>query len=546
MVREILAKFGVQFDTKPLEHGHDQINATVEGLKHLAHAVAGVFAFHQIEKFVEQVGEEAAQLRKASKQLGLNVQDLENFQFAAGQAGVGADALNMSLRFLERNAYEAGKKSSEAGKYFKSLGIEVKGANGKVKPATELMLEAADAFKQIEDPSERTAAAMRLFGRSGYEMVPMLELGSEKLREYMGEVEHLGGGFSDAFHKASGEFRKHHKAIGMLKRSIKDQLALQAIPALMHVGHAAEKMGLAFIKANKNGEMMRLAMSAFAFMALSRLPQIVAVLKHMNWQLYLAAAKLLAVFILLEDIVTWLRGGESVIGDFFGSFAPGVNEAAAQLGQFFSFITSSWDNLVKALSVIPSAIGMALTVAGNELANGLVWMISWVQDQWDKLIRSMHLPSWAQDLLGTSNVSDTSGKGNQRQAEADAQQSREQIGKRFLATTEGSDSWKAFTGAMAAKQTADQNQAGWDKSKGQAGEFRWDMVSNAPTRAQAQVPAAIVKPTTQINDSSKTEVHVEVHGATPANVAHKTATETARAVRNQHNATRHALEHVKE
>lgn len=546
MVREVLAKFTALFDTHEIDKGHDKINELVNNLKHFAHVIAGVFAVHSIEKFVEQVGEEAAQLRKASKQLGFNVQDLERFQFAAGQAGVAADDLNTGLRFLERNAYEAGRKGGEVGKYFTALGINVKGANGQIKPIIELVSEVSDQFRDIKDPAEQTATAMRLFGRSGASIIPFLQMGSAEIERLGDEVEHLGGGFSDAFHKASGEFRKHHKAIGMLKRSIKDQLALQAIPALMHVGHAAEKMGLAFIKANKNGEMMRLAMAAFAFMALSRLPQIVAALKHMNWQLYLAAAKLLAVFIILEDIVTWLRGGESVIGGFFGLFAPGVNEAAAQLGQFFSFITSSWDNLTKALSVIPSAIGMALTVAGNELANGLVWMISWVQDQWDKLIRSMHLPSWAQDLLGTSNVSDTSGKGNQRQAEADAQQSREQIGKRFLATTEGSDSWKAFTGAMAAKQTAEQNQAGWDKSKGQAGEFRWDMVSNAPTRAQAQVPAAIAKPTTQINDSSKTEVHVEVHGATPANVAHKTATETARAVRNQHNATRHALEHVKE
>lgn len=542
MVREILAKFGVEFDSKPLEHGHDKIKETIESLKHLGHAVAGVFAFHAIEHFVERVSDESAELRKASRQLGLNVQDLENFQFAAGKAGVSADALNMSIRYLQRNAFEAGRKTTEAAKYFKELGIEVKGADGKVKPSTELMLEVADAFKGIPDPAERTATAMRLFGRSGYEMVPMLEQGGEKLREYIEETEHLGGGFTDAWHKASAELRKHHKDLAFLARGIRTQLALQAQPALMQYGHLLEKLGLWFKKANANGEMLKLVTAGFTFMALSRLPQIVTVLKHMNYQLYLAWAKLILALLVLEDIVTWLRGGESVIGKFFGAFAPGVNEAAAELGRFFSFTTRSWDNFIQSLSVIPSALGMALTVAGNELANGLVWMISWVQDQWDKLIRSMHLPSWAQSLLGSSKVSDTSGEGNQKQANQEAQQSREGIGKSFARTLE-SKTWQDFQGAVKQQETF----KGWEKSEGQMGKFAWDMTQNAPTQLATQkVPQALARPTTEINDHSKTDIHVTVPGTTPVNVAQKTAAATARAVRNENRATQHALEPVVE
>ena len=546
MIREILAKFGVQFDTHELKAGHDKVQETIDGLKHLAHAAAGVFALHQIEAFVDRVSEEAAALRRSSTMLGINAQELQRLQFAADQAGTSAESLTMGLRFLQRNAFEAGRKGGEAGKYFKTLGITVKDASGHVKPTTELLEEVSTAISGMADPAEQTATAMRLFGRGGAEMLPFLKQGPEGLEKVKELFHELGGGYSSPFLELTKKFRAHEKQLALLKKSISSQLGLQAIPGLMRLGTVIEHLGLAFLKANKNEEMMRLAVAAFALMAAAKLPGVIVLLKHMNWQLYLSVAKFLALYLVADDLITWFQGGESVIGKFFGAFAPGVNTAAEALGSFFSMLTSSWDNFMRGVEVIPSAIGMAVTMAFNEAAQGVGYLIAWVFDQWDRLVKSLKLPGWAESLLGTSHVGDQSGEGNRKESSAEWDRSRADLGQQFLGEQQDS-SWQRFQEALDRKQKTDKAEQGWGSSNGQMGKFAWDMTKNAPTQlAQTAVPQALARPTTQVNDSSHTEIHVTVPGTTPANIAQKTATATARAARNGHNASLYSLEPVVE
>ena len=47
----------------------------------------------------------------------------------------------------------------------------------------EILLETADKFKGLPNGVDKTAIALKLFGRSGKDMIPVLNLGSKGIQE---------------------------------------------------------------------------------------------------------------------------------------------------------------------------------------------------------------------------------------------------------------------------------------------------------------------------------------------------------------------------
>jgi hypothetical protein len=113
-----------------------------------------------------------------AQKTGVSVESLARFKKAAATSGTDIDAVAKSLGRLSRGMVEAattGKgKAAEALKY---LGISATDASGKIKKADAVTLEIANKFKGMADSPIKTAKAMDLFGKSGYEMIPLLNQG---------------------------------------------------------------------------------------------------------------------------------------------------------------------------------------------------------------------------------------------------------------------------------------------------------------------------------------------------------------------------------
>ena len=95
------------------------------------------------------------------------------------------EGLNLKLGELE------GELNS-AGDAFGKLGINVKNADGSTKSFSALLLETADRFKVMPEGAEKTALAMELFGRSGKDLLPVLNLGKDGIEQMMKRADELG------------------------------------------------------------------------------------------------------------------------------------------------------------------------------------------------------------------------------------------------------------------------------------------------------------------------------------------------------------------
>lgn len=175
--------------------------------------------------FVKRAIDAVDALDEMSQRLGVSASQLSALQLAFRQSGIGSDAMATSMAKL-------GKAMAEGNDGLKALGINVRGTDGQLRSSTAVLLDVADKFAAMQDGAGETALAMELFGKSGAEMVPLLNMGSEGIREMMTQAERLGLVISDDTAKAAGDFNDTIELLGLGMQGIGTRIAADMLPTL--------------------------------------------------------------------------------------------------------------------------------------------------------------------------------------------------------------------------------------------------------------------------------------------------------------------------
>lgn len=177
---------------------------------------------------IKSVADTADELGKLSQKTGVAVEDLSRLQYAAGLSGLSTDQLGGALSKLSRNMAEAATGGGEAAGAFDAMGISVKNADGTLKSQLDVLKEVADKFASYEDGAEKSALAMRIFGRAGADLIPLLNGGAQGLKNMADESDRLGNTLNDKTAKAAEQFNDNltrlETAIGGVGRSIVSDL----------------------------------------------------------------------------------------------------------------------------------------------------------------------------------------------------------------------------------------------------------------------------------------------------------------------------------
>lgn len=182
---------------------------------------AGQAAFEMSEKFGLS-GHQASAYLSVGSQLGLtNEQVSKSFQF-----------LSKNVSGMALTLQAGGKISATTGQVYKDLGINVLDAGGHVKSANELMLEAADAFKGMADGPEKAALAMKLFGKSGTDMLPMLNQGRAGIEGMMKAGQAMGDVMTNDQVAAAHKLALEHKQLDTALAGVTNQIGLFLMPIM--------------------------------------------------------------------------------------------------------------------------------------------------------------------------------------------------------------------------------------------------------------------------------------------------------------------------
>lgn len=127
---------------------------------------------------------------KLADRLGMTTKSLTAMRHAADLNGVSAGALEKGLEGYVRRLGDAAKGTGPAAEAMKKFGLSVDELSR--MPVADQMALIADKIKELPTPAAKAAAANALLGKSGLQMVTMLQQGGDAMRAAMREADDLG------------------------------------------------------------------------------------------------------------------------------------------------------------------------------------------------------------------------------------------------------------------------------------------------------------------------------------------------------------------
>lgn len=212
-------------DTNPLEKGLRGVEGKLTRFGSqvarigLSMAGFGASAATGLLAAAKQFSDAGDELAKSAVRMGIGVQALTELRFAADQSGVSAEALEKAILGLNKVLLAAEGGSAAAQKKLADLGLSLGDLAG-LAPE-EQFAKLSDALLRVEEPGRRAAMAMALFGRSGAELLPLLNEGSAGIEALRQKARDFGITLTEEDVKAAEQL---NDAIGLLTMSFKARL----------------------------------------------------------------------------------------------------------------------------------------------------------------------------------------------------------------------------------------------------------------------------------------------------------------------------------
>jgi hypothetical protein len=216
---------GLQGKAKNAALGFNNLKGAVGGF---AAAIAGSAIVGGLGAIVKKSIDAGDELFNLQAKTGIAANALIGLGNAAKLADVDQAALGKGLTKLSVNLVKAAEGNDGLAQKFKALGVSIKDSNGQVVPADKALKQIADRFADMPDGAQKAAAAVALFGKSGADLIPLLNEGAASMEKFTYKVGEDFAARSDLFNDTIKEFGIKTQGFGL-------ELTDALLPALQSI-----------------------------------------------------------------------------------------------------------------------------------------------------------------------------------------------------------------------------------------------------------------------------------------------------------------------
>jgi hypothetical protein len=216
---------GLQGKAKNAALGFNSLKGAVAGF---GAAIAGSAIVGGLTAVVKKSIDAGDELFNLQAKTGVAANALIGIGNAAKLADVDMGTLSKGLNKLNVNLVKAAEGNDALASNFKRLGVDVKDANGQVVPADKALKQIADRFADMPDGAQKAAAAVALFGKSGADLIPLLNEGAASMERFTYKVGEDFAARSDLFNDTITEFGIKTQGFGL-------ELTDALLPALQSI-----------------------------------------------------------------------------------------------------------------------------------------------------------------------------------------------------------------------------------------------------------------------------------------------------------------------
>jgi len=363
------------FDNAKTKDSSDKVEQTINSLTDkILRSFARIEAFDFLKKAIEQTVALTTKLDNLAYVTNENIQSLNAWGEAVKRTGGTTEGFYSSISNLAQKLRDVQTNFGSAGQLvFARLGLNLQKSNGEMKTATELLANIGDKFKSLPKVWQ-----LNLGQQLGLDAatIRLLSSGSKSAIELVDKMRQLGA-VRDENTEKNIRFRNSLYDIQLIWQDIKLTIANGLIPVLTKFSemlvksfrfmqeHAQlAKAVLLAISILLGGAILNSIVAIASAITTRLIPALIAIVAA-NPELYVLAAALIAVGLVIQDFVVYLRGGKSAFEDYY-KFIGGLAKKFDHLASSILRVTTVSKYLFAALSPLGLIYGFFSKFGGGD------------------------------------------------------------------------------------------------------------------------------------------------------------------------------------
>ena len=371
--------------------------------------VIGGVAF--IKSQLTEFTDAALEVDTASKTLGMDIKEFQGWQNAAEKVGLETQDLVQLFGDVSDRMYDAVLHDSGPFKdAVDDIGISLKGVKEGATSSADMLLQFARAVEKM--PKDKAHGLLTQYGFDP-ESIKLIMMGEKELEKLIKTGKEKAR-FDKQDIENAQKLREAQQRLNTAWRTISALFASTVSPAVTFLTNLLSDL-LGWVKENKQFVIVFFTLLAGVITTLM-LPALTA-MATAAWAAIAPFTPLIAIIgaigLVIEDLITYIQGGESELSNFWSVFGSG-EEIGAQFKSLWEGIKSVLESVWEALKAISKFFILIFSLTGEgviaaidgiwkgitNLYNTLVEMLNWVAQKLYNL-----LPDWIKDWLGGNESS---------------------------------------------------------------------------------------------------------------------------------------------
>lgn len=366
--------------------------------------VIGGVAF--IKSQLTEFTDAALEVDTASKTLGMDIKEFQGWQNAAEKVGLETQDLVQLFGDVSDRMYDAVLHDSGPFKdAVDDIGISLKGVKEGATSSADMLLQFARAVEKM--PKDKAHGLLTQYGFDP-ESIKLIMMGEKELEKLIKTGKEKAR-FDKQDIENAQKLREAQQRLNTAWRTISALFASTVSPAITFLTNLLGDL-LGWVKENK--QFVILFFTGLAGVITTLMLPALTAMATAAWAAIAPFTPLIAIIgaigLVIEDLITYIQGGESELSNFWSVFGSG-EEIGAQFKSLWEGIKSVLESVWEALKAISKFFILIFSLTGEgviaaidgiwkgitNLYNTLVEMLNWVAQKLYNL-----LPDWIKDWLG--------------------------------------------------------------------------------------------------------------------------------------------------
>ena len=172
---------------------------------------------------------------KGSQRMNMSVEQYQKWAYAMELSGSSIEELREGYNQMSGQISQAVNGTKESQKAFQRLGVNLKDTKGNLRSTGDIFEDVVVSLQNMDNATERTALAYKLFGESVSKLNPLLNNNANFLREVVRTQNALGSQMSDNLVAESAKFQDAIATLGQAWQGFKNLLGETFLPIIQKI-----------------------------------------------------------------------------------------------------------------------------------------------------------------------------------------------------------------------------------------------------------------------------------------------------------------------